>query len=280
MSEPVFVLENVTKVYEASRSGAVRAALENVSLRIEAGEQVALIGPSGAGKSTLLGVLNGTIAPTRGNVRVLGHELGTLSTAALRSVQRRVGTVYQRHHLVENLRVIHNVNAGHLGRWSTLKALASLLVWPQEVERAHAALAQVGVGEKLWARTGHLSVGQQQRVALARMLIQNPDAILADEPVASLDPERSRAVLDLLRDLCREMNKTLLVSLHQVEWARSHFERVIGLREGHIIFDGPAAELSPATIASLYRIDDRWMPDTMVNSGNNWNGRSDEPPHS
>jgi phosphonate transport system ATP-binding protein len=280
MSEPVFVLEKVSKVYDSGQIASLRAALAGVSLHIESGEQVALIGPSGAGKSTLLGVLNGTITPTGGTVRVLGHDMGTLPTTALRAVQRRVGTVYQRHHLVENLRVIHNVNAGHLGRWSTLKALASLLVWPQEVERAHAALSQVGVGEKLWARTGHLSVGQQQRVALARMLVQNPDAILADEPIASLDPERSRAVLDLLRTLCRDMGKTLLVSLHQVEWARSHFERVIGLRDGHIIFDGPPSNLSPATIASLYRIDDQWTPDTTMHSEINRNGRSDEPPHS
>jgi phosphonate transport system ATP-binding protein len=216
-----------------------------VDLRIERGEHVALIGPSGAGKSTLLGLLNGSLLPTTGTVRVLGNDLARLGPAARRRVQRRIGTVYQQHHLVENLRVIHNVNAGRLGRWSSARALWSLLAWPQEVPAARDALVRVGVGETVWARTGHLSVGQQQRVALARVLVQDPDVILADEPVAALDPERALDVLGLLRDLGGETGKTLVVSLHQVEMARSHFERIVGLRAGRIVFDGPPAELTP-----------------------------------
>lgn len=232
------------------------AALTDVDLRIGTGERVVLIGPSGAGKSTLLGLLNGTRgAPTAGTVWALGRDLSALRPGARRAVQRRIGTVYQQHHLVPNLRVVHNVNAGHLGRWSTARALFSL-VWPQDLRGAHDALVQVGIGETLWAHTTRLSVGQQQRVAIARVLVQDPDAILADESVASLDPERARAVLDLLARVCREKNKTLVVSLHQVDLARDHFARIVGLRAGRIVFDGSPADLSPTLAADLYRLDE------------------------
>ncbi len=171
-------------------------------------------------------------------------------------MQYQVGTIHQQFHLVDNLRVIHNVNAGHLGRWSLARALVSLL-WPLETRKALAALEQVGIGETLYARTGQLSGGQQQRVALARVLVQNPRAILADEPVSSLDPERSREIMDLLRDLSRETGMTLVTSIHAVAFARSHFGRVIGLRAGRILFDRPAAEVTPAMIDALYRIERR-----------------------
>ena len=255
--EPAFVLAGVTKRFGGGGGSATAAAaaLAGVDLRVERGEHVALIGPSGAGKSTLLGLLNGSLLPTTGTVRVLGNDLARLGPAARRRVQRRIGTVYQQHHLVENLRVIHNVNAGRLGRWSSARALWSLLAWPQEVPAARDALDRVGIEEALWARTGHLSVGQQQRVALARVLVQDPDVILADEPVAALDPERALDVLGLLRDLGGETGKTLVVSLHQVEMARSHFERIVGLRAGRIVFDGPPAELTPPLISSLYRLE-------------------------
>jgi phosphonate transport system ATP-binding protein len=173
--EPVLALHGVTKAFASDRRGQpARAALSDVTLSLRAGEQVALIGPSGAGKSTLLGLLNGTLAPTRGAVQVLGRDLARLGPGARRTVQRRVGTVYQQHHLVPNLRVLHNVNAGHLGRWGALRALISLLVWPQAVGQAHAALSRVGIGDTLWAPTSQLSVGQQQRVAIARVLVQDP----------------------------------------------------------------------------------------------------------
>ncbi|HEX2571635.1 MAG TPA: ATP-binding cassette domain-containing protein, partial [Polyangia bacterium] len=214
-------------------------ALAEIDLRIEEGEQVALIGPSGAGKSTLIGLLNGTIQPSTGEVLALGAPLGALGPAALRRIQSQIGTIYQQFHLVENLKVIHNVNAGHLGRWSTSRALVSL-IWPLEVEGAARALDRVGIADKLYQRTGLLSGGEKQRVALARVLVQDPRAILADEPIASLDPERGREILDLLRDTSRQSGKTLVTSLHSVEFARSHFQRVVALRAGRVYFDGPA----------------------------------------
>jgi phosphonate transport system ATP-binding protein len=249
MPKPVFELKEVTVRYGAF------AALSKVSLRIEAGERVALIGPSGAGKSTLLSLLNGSLAPTEGEVRLLGQDPTRLSTRALRRLQRQIGTVYQQFHLVPNLSVIHNVNAGHLGRWSLLQALVSLIV-PLERPRAARALAEVGIADKLYARTDTLSGGQQQRVAIARVLVQDPVAILADEPISSVDPERSREIMTLLRELCDRFDKTLVVSLHAIEYAYSHCERMIGLRAGQVVFDLPAAQVSPQMVEALYRIRD------------------------
>jgi phosphonate transport system ATP-binding protein len=227
-------------------------ALKNINLQIFAGDRVALVGSSGAGKSTLIQLLNGTLRPSEGEVWALGCNLNVLKPARLRQVQRQIGTVYQQFHLVDNLRVIHNVNAGHLGRWSLFKAVLSLLV-PLETDTATQALTQVGIPEKLYALTRDLSGGEQQRVALARVLVQNPLAILADEPIASLDPALSREVMNLLRSLVQQAGRTLVVSLHDVDFAQSHCDRVIGLRQGTLVFDCPSDRLTSESLASLYR---------------------------
>jgi len=249
MDTAVFTLTNVTKQF------GNLAALHDVSLRIEPGERVALVGPSGAGKSTLIGLLNGTQQADAGQVQLLGRDVTQLHPKQLRTVQKRIGTIYQQFHLVDNLAVIHNVNAGQLGHWSLWRALLSLLR-PSDTTTVYEALRKVGIPEKLYERTGQLSGGQQQRVALARVLVQNPDVILADEPIASLDPERAREIMDLLSHLAQEMGKTLVVSVHAVEFAYSHCERIIGLRDGRILFDAPANQVTPDQVNSLYRIDD------------------------
>lgn len=248
-NDVVFRLRGVGKTY-----GTLHA-LRDIDLEIGRGEQVALVGPSGAGKSTLIGLLNGTISPGAGDLLTLGQDLSRLRSRARRDVQRQIGTIYQQFYLTDSLRVVHNVNAGHLGRWSFFKAMLSL-VWPLEVKTALRALEQVGIPEKLYARTGHLSGGQQQRVAIARVLVQDPAVILADEPISSLDPERGREIMDLLRDLSTQTGKTLVVSVHAVQFALSHFERVVGLREGRIFFDCSTRDVTPDMIEALYRIDD------------------------
>ena len=227
-------------------------ALGAIDLQICTGERVALVGASGAGKSTLLRLLNGSLLPSEGEVWVLGRSLRRLSGGELRRVQRQIGTIYQQFQLVDNLAVVHNVNAGHLGHWSFLKALVSL-IYPLDVETALGALSQVGIPEKLYDRTDRLSGGQQQRVALARVLVQDPLVILADEPVSSLDPERSQEIMGLLRDLVAA-GKTLVVSLHSIDLARQYCDRIVGLRDGKILFDAPPAAVSDALIDELYRL--------------------------
>lgn len=228
-------------------------ALSDVSLQLYPGECIALVGSSGAGKSTLLRLLNGTLSPTEGEVWALGCNLNQ-SPRRLRQVQRQIGTIYQQFHLIDTLRVVHNVNAGHLGRWSLPKALLSLLV-PLEVETAAKALAQVGIPDKLYARTDRLSGGEQQRVAIARVLVQKPLAILADEPIASLDPERSREVMALLRSLGEQTGQTLIVSLHDVAMARQYCQRLIGLRQGQVVFDAPTEAVTSEMFDALYRLE-------------------------
>ena len=244
----IFELKQVTKQFGKSQ------VLADINLQLWQGERVALVGPSGSGKSTLLSLLNGTQLPSQGQVWALGRDLARISPRRLRQVQRQIGTVYQQFHLVDNLLVIHNINAGNLGRWSFFKAAFSLF-WPLEVETAAQALAQVGIPEKLYERTDQLSGGQQQRVALARVLVQNPIVILADEPISSLDPERTREIMDLLRDMNEQTGKTLIISLHTIELALSYCQRIIGLRQGQILFDVPALEVLPEMIEALYRIE-------------------------
>jgi phosphonate transport system ATP-binding protein len=247
MSEPLFELQQASKRY------GDLWALRDVSLRIHAGERVALVGASGAGKSTLLNLLNGSLVADEGAVRVLGQDVARLSPGRLRRVQRHIGTIYQQFHLVGTLPVIHNVNAGHLGRWSLLRAARSLLR-PLQAAEAEQALSRVGIAEKLYERTDRLSGGQQQRVALARVLVQDPRAILADEPVASLDPERARRIMELLSTLSLELQKTLVVSLHAVDFALHFCDRIVGLRHGELAFDAPAREVTEGMLGEVYEI--------------------------
>lgn len=225
--------------------------LADLNFQVRRGEKIGLVGASGAGKSTLLHLLNGQLQPSAGTLQVFGENLSLLSLKRKRRLQRRIGTVYQHFNLVESLAVIHNVNAGHLGRWSFFKAAWSLL-FPCDRHLAETVLHRVGIADKLLARTSELSGGQKQRVALARVLVQDPEIILADEPIASLDPQLSRDMLDLLVDWCDRHSKTLVMSLHSVEFARSHCDRLIGLKAGRIVFDCPAAAVTDQQLAHLY----------------------------
>jgi phosphonate transport system ATP-binding protein len=242
----MYRLDHVGKVFT---DGTV--AVDDVTLDIRAGERVAVIGPSGAGKTTLFRLLNATLRPTSGRVWFDDTELQSLSGRRLRQLRRRIGTVYQQHNLVPQLRVVHNVLAGRLGRWSLAKALLSL-VSPQERIVALIALEQVGIPEKLYTRTAHLSGGQQQRVAIARALVQDPDVILADEPVSSVDPSLGRTIMELLVQLAETHKKTLVANLHAVSFALDLFPRVIGFRQGRVAFDLPPAAVSDAVMADLY----------------------------
>lgn len=235
-----------------------RPALDAATLAVAPGEAVALVGPSGAGKTTLLRLLNASLRPSAGVVRVDGEDLATLPAARLREARARIGFVHQDLALVPNVRVSTNVLSGRLGRQSFLGALRSLALPPRrELERAASLLARVGIGEKLFERTDALSGGQRQRVAIARALYQEPSALLADEPVSSVDPARARDTVSLLAELSRERGLTLLVSLHDFELARLCFPRLVGLRGGRILFDLPTAEVRPERVRDLYELEGR-----------------------
>ncbi|HET6211806.1 MAG TPA: ATP-binding cassette domain-containing protein [Micromonosporaceae bacterium] len=238
--------------------GPVRA-LTDVDLTIRPGERIVLIGASGAGKSSVLGLLNGTVAATAGRVLVRQHDLASVSARRLRALRRGIGTIHQQFDLVGQLRVVHNVNAGRLGHWPLWKALLSL-VSPRDLGPVRQALRRVGIDEKLYDRTENLSGGEQQRVAIARVLVQQPTAILADEPIASLDPTRGREILNLLHDVSAETGTTLVASLHDVDAALDRFTRVIGLRRGRVVFDTAPAALAHSDIDALYALDQGCEP--------------------
>jgi phosphonate transport system ATP-binding protein len=241
----VYELVDIRKVF-----GAGDVALDGVSFGVGRGEHVAFIGPSGAGKTTLFRLLNLTLRPTSGTIRLDGRDVAGFSDAELRRARTRIGSVYQQQNLVGRLRVVHNVLAGNLGRWSTLTAVTSL-VRPREATAAE-ALGRVGIPEKLWARTDELSGGQQQRVAIARVLVQDPDLILADEPVSSVDPSLAITLVTLLRDLSHASRKTLCMNLHSVELALSYFPRIVGVREGRVRFDLPSDKVTDELLTALY----------------------------
>ena len=245
MTEPVVRLRGVTQRF------GDRVALRDVDLEVVPGERVAVLGPSGAGKSTLLAMLSGSLRPTEGSVEVLGRELRGLSDRSLREVQRRVGTVQQRLDLVDQVRVVHNVNAGRLGSWSGLRALWALAV-PRVDPVVEAALARVGLAGTGYEHTERLSGGERQRVALARLLVQRPDLVVADEPVSSLDPARAAEMLEVLGRAAPD--GTLVVSLHQPELARRHCTRILGLRGGTVVVDEPAGQIGDHDLLGLYEL--------------------------
>jgi phosphonate transport system ATP-binding protein len=241
----------VVRLRGAGRNFGTHPAVGDVDLTIAVGERVAILGASGAGKTTLLSMLNGSLRATSGEVEVLGYNLASLPPARLRAVQRRIGTISQRLDLVEAVRVLHNVNAGRLGQWSTAKALVSL-VSPRADQTTTDALDRVGLPWAVHERTERLSGGERQRVAIARLLVQNPELVLADEPVSSLDPARAAGILELLGELTRPV--TVVLSLHQPELARRHCTRAIGLRAGRLVFDLPADRVDDGVLADLYAL--------------------------
>ncbi|ATH15115.1 phosphonate ABC transporter [Delftia acidovorans] len=226
-------------------------ALRGVTLAARQGEAIALIGPSGAGKTTLLSVIGTALAPSQGRRSVLGDEVPASSAGAPRLLRARIGTVHQAPPIPPRQRVVTAVLAGRLGRWPAWKALASLL-YPQDTAGAREALARVQLADKLFARCDQLSGGQLQRVGIARVLYQQAELILADEPVAALDPALALSTVQLLVHEAAARGATLVASLHAVDLALACFARIVGIRDGAIAFDLPAAEVTQEHLRALY----------------------------
>lgn len=238
---------------ELSKSFAHCLALDKVSLQITEGEMVALIGASGSGKSTLLRHLPGFLTADSGEIDVLDQtvQAGGKLMPSFSQVRSRIGFVFQQFNLVNRLPVITNVLIGQLHQTPWWRSLFMRFTLAQR-QKALEALASVGIEQTAWQRASTLSGGQQQRAALARCLVQGARLILADEPIASLDPESSRKVMELLKDMNEQHKCTVLVSLHQVEFAVRYCPRTIALNAGRVVFDGPSSALTPAMLAALY----------------------------
>ena len=239
-------MDCVTKQFGAT------TAVAPTNLTINRGEQVALLGPSGSGITTLLLMLCGQTQPTAGNIFINSRNLSNIRAG--KDLANQVGMIHQQFDLIPQLSALYNVLAGRLGHWGTMKSLLSLF-WPLDKELALSALRRVGVVEKAEIRAGFLSGGEQQRIAIARLLLQNPAVILADEPVASLDPTRAREIIQLLVDIATEAERTLVASIHSVDLASRYFSRLIGIRNGAIKFDIPAKQITESMLDELYNLD-------------------------
>jgi phosphonate transport system ATP-binding protein len=258
----VIILE-IKELHQSYDGGS--PVLRGVSFRVEQGEFVGVIGLSGSGKSTLLRCINRLVDVTSGQIVVSrallrGESNGAfidvlkLNAGELRALRRKIGMIFQQFNIVTRLSVIENVLSGGLGYQPAVRSALRLF---KREEKRHALLnlKRVGLLEHAYRRADELSGGEQQRVAIARTLMQEPAIILADEPVSSLDPKLSRVVLDILRRICREDGITAVVSLHTLELTREYADRVIGLRQGQILFDGPTATLTDPIVDSIYQHD-------------------------
>ena len=248
--ESLLQVKGLTKSYDGSSS-----ALDGVSFSLRRGEFVSLIGSSGAGKSTLLRCINRLVDPTSGSVVFDGREATSARGRVLREIRRRMAMVFQGYNLVYRSTAIENVLQGRLGYKNSL--MGALSIFSEEEKRAaFDALERVGLECCAYMRADQLSGGQKQRVGIARALVQDPLLILADEPIASLDPKSSRTVMEHLRWAADERNIACLVSLHQVEYAVEFSDRVIAVSGGKLVFDGAPGDLTPDIIASIYDGED------------------------
>lgn len=250
MSTTRIAVERLSKSFGQTR------VLNEIGFQIETGEMVALIGPSGSGKSTLLRHLVGLTSANRhigSRVQLMGRDIqrgGRLQRGS-RAQRCRCGYIFQQFNLVGRLSVLTNVLIGRLGSMPRWRALLGRFT-DEERERARQALARVGLAEHTEQRANTLSGGQMQRVAIARVLMQDADIILADEPIASLDPRSAREVMDILQRINREDGRTVLVSLHQVDYARRYCTRAIALKQGNLYYDGPTEDLTDVRLQALY----------------------------
>ena len=243
-------ISGLTKTYRTGDK-----ALKNVSLEIPAGQVVGLIGPSGAGKSSLIRCINRLIEPSEGEIHLGSLNVTRLSRSELRTARRRMGMIFQEYALVERLTVMENVLSGRLGYVPFWRSF--LRRYPAEhIANAFGLLDRVGLMAHADKRADALSGGQRQRVGIARALGQDPELLLIDEPTASLDPKTSRQIMRLIVEVCRERELPAIINIHDVLLAQAFVERIIGLRAGEVVFDGPPEALDTAALTRIYGEED------------------------
>jgi phosphonate transport system ATP-binding protein len=245
----MLTIEHLTKIYDNGYK-----ALNDISFEVPDGQFVVIIGLSGSGKSTLLRCINRLITPTEGRIIWNGTDITAAGDDELRQIRRRIGMIFQQFNLVKRSKVITNVLAGRLGYtnpvWSLFNRFSKA-----DHDMALAQLERVGIRSQAYKRADELSGGQQQRVGIARALMQQPELMLADEPVASLDPATSHSVMKYLEILNKDMGITVLCSLHFLSLARAYADRVIALKDGKVMFDGPAQSIDEERFRSIYGED-------------------------
>ena len=254
-------MEHIEKVY-----GNQVCALHDISLEVRAGEFVAVIGPSGSGKSTLLRTVNQLVAPSGGHVYIDGEEVTGASGKKLRLLRRKVGMIFQHYNLVQRLSVMQNVLHGRLGYMSALDGMLGNYT-EEDKRKAIDLLQEIEMGDRLYNRASDLSGGQKQRVGIARAIMQEPKLLLCDEPIASLDPNASKIIMDLIYQMTQRRNIACIVNLHQLDVAMRYATRIIGLAKGEMIFDGTPQQLNNAVIEKIYNTS---MENLIIKQGENY----------
>jgi len=251
---PLLAVEGLTKVYPTGKK-----ALGGVDVVIDRPQLVAVIGSSGAGKSTFIRCINRLVEPTSGRILLNGEDIVALDRKGLRAARRRIGMIFQEYNLVERLSVMQNVLSGRLGYVGLLASLRYRFP-PQDIQTAFALLDRVGLDGYHNQRADALSGGQRQRVGIARALMQRPDLLLLDEPTASLDPKTSRQIMRLVRELVAERQTPAIINIHDVALARAYADRIIGLKDGLLVFDATADALTDEALTRIYGEEDWSTP--------------------
>ena len=254
-------MEHIEKVY-----GNQVRALHDISLEVRAGEFVAVIGPSGSGKSTLLRTVYQLVVPSGGHVYIDGEEVTGASGKKLRLLRRKVGMIFQHYNLVQRLSVMQNVLHGRLGYMSALDGMLGNYT-EEDKRKAIDLLQEIEMGDRLYNRASDLSGGQKQRVGIARAIMQEPKLLLCDEPIASLDPNASKIIMDLIYQMTQRRNIACIVNLHQLDVAMRYATRIIGLAKGEMIFDGTPQQLNNAVIEKIYNTS---MENLIIKQGENY----------
>ena len=230
-------------------------ALKGVTLSVGAGEVLGLIGPSGAGKSTLIRCVNRLVQPSGGQIDLDGQDLSALSSSGLRNARRQIGMIFQEYALIERLTVMENLLSGRLG-YTGFWASWFRRFKDDDIAQAYSLLERVGLSGMENKRADALSGGQRQRVGIARALMQSPKLLLVDEPTASLDPKTSRQIMRLILELCQERGLAAIVNIHDVVLATEFLPRIVGLRAGSVVYDGPAANINKTILTNIYGDED------------------------